>query len=170
VAALVVIHVRGDEASVVGQLALLVPFFLAGATLFKYADRIPFNWQLGVTSLALVIALSVSGFGRTLTALPLAYLMIWLGIVAPGWMKNLGSKNDYSYGMYLYGMPVQQVLVSFGAHTLGAPAYTVLCLAATFPFAAGSWFLVERNAMHLRGLVGTRGRRELSTEPAKQHA
>ena len=81
--------------------------------------------------------------------LPLAYLVLWLGAALP---LRVGSRNDLSYGVYIYGGPVQQLLVSAG---LVAPVwmFAAASLALAVPLAAASWVLVERPAMRLRHLV-----------------
>ena len=42
--------------------------------------------------------------------------MIWLGIHLP--LARVGAKNDYSYGLYIYGYPVSQLLVVWGLNPL----------------------------------------------------
>lgn len=139
---------------VVRDLALLAPFFLAGATLYRYSHRIPVSFGCATAaSLALLLVLMFD-FGKSLSALPVAYLCIWLGIVLPQALRRVGARNDVSYGMYLYGFPVQQTLALLGVQSLGLPAFMLLGVLATLPFAVASWFLVERPAMRLKNLVG----------------
>lgn len=134
------------------QISLLVPFFAAGAVLYKFADVVVFSWQLGTLSIILITALCFLGAGQTLIGLPMAYLLIWISAVAPGWLKGLGSKNDYSYGMYLYGMPVQQMLVAVGVHRAGALTFLAISILATFPLAAFSWWVIEKPSMRLKNV------------------
>ena len=55
--------------------------------------------------------------------------------------------NDWSYGVYIYAFPTQQLLVLFGVERLGLVAYIVVATAVTYPLAALSWFLVEKRAL-----------------------
>jgi peptidoglycan/LPS O-acetylase OafA/YrhL len=84
---------------------------------------------------------------RLLGGLPLAYLMLWLGARLP---VRIGSRNDISYGVYIYGCPVQQALIMWGFASLGWFGFAVLGLAATIPIAALSWWLVERPSLRLK--------------------
>jgi len=52
--------------------------------------------------------------------------------------------GDWSYGMYLYGFPVQQTLAYLGLHQQGVVAYIFWSIAVTLPLAAASWYLLEK--------------------------
>jgi len=145
----VLLEVRGTG-GVAGEIALLVPFFLAGAAIYVYADRIPSKPGLAALAFVLAIAVCWFGFGRSLAALPLAYVMVWLGVSAPKALRAIGRKIDISYGTYLYGFPIQQLLVLAGAHHLGVWAYVLLSIACTLPLAYLSFVLVERPALKLK--------------------
>ena len=80
-----------------------------------------------------------------LSALPVAYLCIWLGIVLP--LARVGATNDFSYGIYIYAFPVQQLLAVAGVQAWGVAAFTLLSVAGTIPLAVASWFVLERRAI-----------------------
>ena len=127
--------------------AALAPFFLAGVVVLRYSSRLPLTGRGAAAAVAaLVVVLSV-GYGQELAPLPLAYLLIWAAAAAPGPLRRIGATHDLSYGVYLYGWPVAQLLVLAGAPAAGLWAFTAACLLAVIPIAAASWFLVERPAM-----------------------
>ncbi|MBB5642817.1 acyltransferase family protein [Cryobacterium roopkundense] len=128
------------------NIALLVPFFLAGAVVFVYSDIVPLSGTLGVAASLLVVALCVLGVGRELAALPLAYAMIWVATVLPAVLRRLGSRNDYSYGVYVYAFPVQQLLVLAGATQFGIVFFIAASFLSTAPLAVASWWLIEKPA------------------------
>ena len=129
----------------------LAPYFFAGAVLYVLRDRAPMHWSLAVCSAVGVGIVPALGAPSVLVALPLGYLLLWLGVVLP--LRGVGRRNDISYGMYMYGFPVQQVLVLLGVHHGGLPLYVLLSILATVPVAALSWFAVERPAQRLKGLL-----------------
>lgn len=100
--------------------------FFAGAALFLSRWKTPL-W-LGAVSVA---AFPLVG--------PLALPTAVLGLVRPGKLSF-----DLSYGIYIYAFPVQQVLAAWGRLDVATAVLAVL------PFAALSWFLVERPAMRLK--------------------
>jgi peptidoglycan/LPS O-acetylase OafA/YrhL len=146
-----ILRSRGTDGSL-ADAALLAPFFLAGATIYVFADRIPCSGRLAVVALVLLVATLATGAGHSLSALPLAYLLMWLGIEMPRRVADLGKSNDFSYGTYLYAFPVQQMLVVAGAHTLGPTIFILLSIACTAPFAITSWFLIERPSQRFNNL------------------
>jgi peptidoglycan/LPS O-acetylase OafA/YrhL len=50
--------------------------------------------------------------------------------------------NDLSYGLYIYHMPIVNLLINIGC--IGSLAWVSLSLVASTVCAAGSWLLVER--------------------------
>lgn len=56
------------------------------------------------------------------------------------------AKSDFSYGMYLYHMPVINLLIFFGASSV-AGVDVALVFAATIVAAMLSWYLVEKPAL-----------------------
>ena len=147
------------------ETALRLPLIFAlGAGLYTGRDRV----RLSIVPLAvLALACLLGRHGplyRTLLFVAEGYGTIWLGL-SP-WLARAAfdPKADLSYGIYLYGWPVQQSL-----HALwpGASALVLLlpALALTCPVAAASWYGVERPALRLK--TRTLGRRTLGTiEPA----
>jgi peptidoglycan/LPS O-acetylase OafA/YrhL len=136
----------------------LAPFFLAGSLIFMIRSRVAVRAWLAMISLLTLVAIPLLGGprGTVFCALPLAYLCLWLGAVLP--LQRIGRTNDISYGVYIYGFPVQQTLSLFGLHRHGYLLYTTLSAIMTIPFAAASWWLVERPALG--------SRRRVPVEPA----
>ncbi len=68
------------------------------------------------------------------------------GIIALGTCLNvpLGQTNDISYGVYIYALPVQQILVLLGSVSLGISVNIILDAIITFYLAWLSWTFVEK--------------------------
>jgi peptidoglycan/LPS O-acetylase OafA/YrhL len=81
-------------------------------------------------------------------AVVLPYLSISIGKAKNDLLKRLDG-HDYSYGLYLYGFPVQQTVV----HFLGAQSAlfnTAVSLPIVLIFAALSWRQIERRALMMK--------------------
>lgn len=90
--------------------ALTILSFLCGVSFYGLRSRIPFNKFIFLLSLATVaICLSFEVL-TNLAPLPIAYLTIYLGLLNPKRLAVIRGA-DYSYGMYLYGFPIQQLIV-----------------------------------------------------------
>jgi peptidoglycan/LPS O-acetylase OafA/YrhL len=79
-----------------------------------------------------------------------AYPLLWLGIHLP--LHRIGARNDYSYRVYIYGVPVAQLLVIWGVEKWGLIPYTAMAIVCTIPLAVASWWAVEKHALKLKSL------------------
>ncbi|MDG4786337.1 acyltransferase [Micromonospora sp. WMMD1102] len=124
--------------------------FLLGAAARLYAHRIPLHDGLAVAAAVLFVLTFWRG-GFFAVGLPAwAYLMLYLGIALPRRLAWLGRGRDYTYGAYIYGFPVQQLLAILGAQQLGLVGYILLSLFGALIFAVPSWHLVEGPAMRFK--------------------
>jgi peptidoglycan/LPS O-acetylase OafA/YrhL len=125
--------------------------FLCGAVVGTNAHRIRLGHALGIGALATFALATVAsgeifktvGYGSLTIVLP--YLASLLPTRPFRWFAN-----DLSYGAYLWGVPVQQTLAFAGLGALGLYPFMALSVLCTLPFAAVSWFLVERRFLKRR--------------------
>lgn len=131
-------------------LMYLTLLFLSGAALELYRDRIVIHDGLGFGCLtALIGSLLLGGF--FVIGFPaLVYVLVWAAVRIPRRLRWIGRRNDYSYGIYIYGFIGQQVFASVGWSRWGYWPYTAMSLAAAFAAAALSWHLVEKHALALK--------------------
>jgi peptidoglycan/LPS O-acetylase OafA/YrhL len=128
-------------------------FFVAGSLAYFYRDRLPISAPVGIAagliSAVLILVQQFGVFGGPFFAV----FLLWLGIVLP--LRRVGARNDISYGMYIYAYPLQLLLAIIVGEALPAIAFTVISIVIAIPFAAASWFLVEKHAMRLKRLTAT---------------
>lgn|GEM_PF-5180271 len=82
--------------------------------------------------------------------------------------KRMNLRTDLSYGTYVYACPIQQVLVIAGLGALNPIVFAVISTVVTLPFAAMSWFLIEKPAMKLKSRITRRGVRPALTRSIPQ--
>jgi peptidoglycan/LPS O-acetylase OafA/YrhL len=120
--------------------------FAVGTFVYFFAKKIPIKYQYFGVLLILCI-----GFYPLHTSLFYPYLFntaIMYGILclayAPA-LTKIKLKNDYSYGIYLYGYLVQQTIAYFFTLT----AYQSMLLAFPITIACGmlSWHLIEKRCL-----------------------
>jgi peptidoglycan/LPS O-acetylase OafA/YrhL len=130
--------------------ARFATMFLAGAVVYTFRDRIPASRWLLLPAAAVVLLSTTLPDYRLIGALPLAYLVI----VAGALIKNpaLRLPTDLSYGTYIYGYPMQQMLVGVGAVSLGVLGFFAASVAVVLPMALLSWRAVERPALRLKNV------------------
>ena len=132
---------------------VLIQSFLYGICFFFFRSKIVFNRWLFFASVPLVyflLSIRFDFFGDFLAPLPIAYLTIYLGLLEPRRLKIVSS-GDYSYGIYLFGYPVQQAVVAIlGAAGLHWYMNFPLSLLIVSSIAFCSWHFVEKPASKLR--------------------
>jgi len=135
----------------------LVFVFLIGACIAVFADVIKVDDRLAIAAAVVGVAAALIG-GFQVFGLPaLAYLLLWLAARLPERFTRVGAKNDYSYGIYVYGFLVQQVLAFLGLYRLGYVPFVVAALVATALIAWCSWHLIESPALSLKNRGPGRG-------------
>jgi len=132
------------------QLAYLGFAFALGMLFQLYAERVPVNDALGVLSLVLFLGTLWVGAFYVVGIPAFAYLLFWLALRLPKPLRKVGSKHDFSYGVYIYGFLVEQALSVIAFHKHGYLAYLTAAIVGTFAFAIPSWFLVEKQALRLK--------------------
>ncbi|MFY0731621.1 acyltransferase family protein [Pseudomonas sp. NFX15] len=119
----------------------LPAFFAFGALLALYKDQTYIDFRV-VCGLILFAWICRHGPAFQFAFYP-AFLMtaLWLMTTEP--IKALRLPGDFSYGVYVFGWPIQQVMATefpqFGIH--GNQAVTI---AASLALASISWFIVEK--------------------------
>ncbi len=137
----------GEVGAVHGHTLVMV--FATGLLFYRYRDRILYTRTLFIVSLAAsFILLAIPPHGDGFVALPAAYITVYLGLANPARSTWLLS-GDYSYGIFLYGYPIQQAVA-----TIPALHEWYLNLLVTTPIvciiAVGSWWLVEKPCLARR--------------------
>src|SRR5581483_3819040 len=131
---------------------VLLMSFVAGVCAYCWREHIPINDRLlALALIGLYVAWSFRGaviFG----VIPLIYCTVYLGmrpLPSLSWLP----KGDYSYGIYLYGFPIQQALIQiFSALKVWWLLFPVSALTTTI-VAFISWHFVERPALAVKQTV-----------------
>lgn len=127
---------------------VLLLCFLAGVALFSWRDKLPWSPALFAVCAAVSVALLLIPGADAFVAFPIAYMAVYLGFLNPP-RSSILLKGDYSYGLYLYGYPIQQAVASFGPLNEWYWNFSIAMALAGF-IAVGSWWCVEKPALNLR--------------------
>jgi peptidoglycan/LPS O-acetylase OafA/YrhL len=118
-------------------------YFLIGSTAFLYAERIPMRRGLLFLSIGLVLVSGYFGYYSVVALFALSYTLFWLVIYLP--VTKWAKYGDFSYGMYLYALPIQRILGLLGLSStgIGVVWYILEAAVVTAVFAVLSYYLVE---------------------------
>ena len=122
--------------------------------MYQWRNELRLSWPLAVaaTAAALVVAHLFPTKIAGLAALQFAtgYAIFVAAFAVPARAKVASARlPDYSYGIYIYACPAQQVAIALGIGVTPL-ANIVWGLALTLPFAAASWHLIESPALGLK--------------------
>jgi len=132
---------------------LLIGAFLVGVTIYLYKDKILWDVRIFIASVAVILwAYWFSSFGDFVAIPAIGYVTVFLGLTSP---RKLGVLQgaDYSYGVFLYGYPIQQAFVALGPWAHNWWLNGIVCSLIVTCFAAFSWHFIERPALGLRKQV-----------------
>ncbi len=124
-------------------------FFAIGATYACWRAKARAVWWAGLLETVVTCALPDSSFRTVLWGLSMSTLILGAALATPHRFVKLPERmGDWSYGLYLYAFPVQQIVAYLGfSKSLGLPGYVVVCTMASLVLAAFSWFVIERPAL-----------------------
>jgi peptidoglycan/LPS O-acetylase OafA/YrhL len=135
---------------------LSFPFAL-GAAAYVYRQYVPVSGLLALALLGLAALCRWTPAYPILHALAISYGALWFGFANIPGLRAYNRLGDYSYGMYIYAFPVEQVI----ATTLH-PASPWVMIAIGFPItlalAVVSWTWIEAPALANRHVLAAQWR------------
>jgi peptidoglycan/LPS O-acetylase OafA/YrhL len=118
--------------------------FLFNIAAFKYKKQL-----LLITLLTVIGLLYFNSFGKALGVVFFATFVILLALVKmPKILQKFIPNGDYSYGVYLYAFPIQQVLANY--FTLSYFTHFCCSFFIAFLFAYFSWHVIEKPMLRLK--------------------
>ncbi|MGO8696824.1 MAG: acyltransferase family protein [Limisphaerales bacterium] len=126
-------------------------YFAAGAVFYLYRDRISIKPGWAVLSIAAIVGSLLLPVTLHLV-LPVCgtYLLFWTVFQPYVTAHSFAKYGDFSYGIYLYAFPIQQMLVA--THPGIFSPVGLFFVAAPLSILAGilSWYAVERHFLRKR--------------------
>ncbi|MEM7193620.1 MAG: acyltransferase [Pseudomonadota bacterium] len=144
---------RTDEyAIILGKDAFrLGAMFMLGVLMYGLNRHIPVSiW------VAVIVVIGIAAAGLTSRLLftaafygALGYLVLYFAYGIRGPVLAFNKLGDYSYGIYIFGYPIQQGLEQV-VPNLSLPAFFAISFSITVLLAIASWHIVERKALTLK--------------------
>lgn len=139
-----------------GRGSRLLVSFLLGVATYLYRDRLPYDRRLLAACLTVGALAAVLGPApwmslpllNAIVCPALAYITAYAGVSDMPRLPLL-SKGDYSYGIYLYGFPVQQAVHAAVPRSSAFLQFAVALVAISL-LAAFSWHAIEKPILTLR--------------------
>jgi peptidoglycan/LPS O-acetylase OafA/YrhL len=132
----------------IGDFLPLAGFFLAGSAFYRWREIVPFHGALIPALAALAVLAHGGDMFLPLYGLALCYAVLWFAY-GPRRLLGFNRLGDYSYGVYLWGFPIQQLV----AGSLDQPTptrITVIALPCALAAGALSWHLLEKPLLRFK--------------------
>jgi peptidoglycan/LPS O-acetylase OafA/YrhL len=133
-----------------GNIYRLAAFFMCGSLVYMFRERIRISAWVAVGLLGVFVLLAYTPVAGLAFYLAITYAVFTLAFHPKLRAWSFGKRGDYSYGIYIYAFPIQQVLItSFGVNK------PLLVFAAAYPLTVGvamlSWYFMEEPALRAKG-------------------
>jgi peptidoglycan/LPS O-acetylase OafA/YrhL len=135
--------------SVMRGFAYTLPYFAGGVLMYAVFALFGTKRWIALICVASLCLSSLAGIQHYTFAIFGAYLVVFLG-ERPNPGSAFASRfGDWSYGIYLFGWPTEQIVQQL-ANTGSGLKLFLYSLPVTLGFAALSWFVIERPCLQLK--------------------
>lgn len=133
--------------------------FAFGAAAYVWRAHLVMDGLLLLGLLAASAALQPTPLFFPMMIATVTYGVLWFGHLELPWLQHYNRVGDYSYGIYIYAFPIQQIVAHVGI-TSPLPQ-AAISLLLTLICAIASWHLVEQPALRLRKRLAAGSRRKM---------
>jgi peptidoglycan/LPS O-acetylase OafA/YrhL len=130
-------------------------YFVIGALFYLYRDRVKFSKELFLFSIMGLIISYFLRYGAVLSYAFLPYIILYFGFNKINKLDIFSKFGDFSYGLYIYAFPVQQLVIYFSKNKLPLLLFFLISFFVTFILAINSWYLVEKPFLKLKKISFT---------------
>lgn len=125
-------------------------YFISGSVFYVFREHIKLNILVAVLSAVILYGFKDTSISLYLSFILLTYIIMFVAFYKPLPFQKFGQYGDFSYGLYLYAFPVQQLIVYFFGDSISLFSMILLSFLFTFPFAYFSWNAIEKPSLKLR--------------------
>jgi peptidoglycan/LPS O-acetylase OafA/YrhL len=130
----------------------LFRYFSAGMVLYLFRKEIKLNGWAALLSLIILLITLKLGYIEYSFPIVGSYLIFYLAFASNLKLHNFGKYGDFSYGIYIYAFPVQQIVTQIFNNQLTPFENFLYSFPVTLMFAILSWNLVEKQALKFKNL------------------
>lgn len=126
-------------------------FFGMGMLYYLFRDKMILDFRLFILSILMII---FSSFYPPLLPFAVAiagpYSILYLAFLPISQLNNFSKYGDFSYGIYIYAFPVQQLVSKVLLNNQNWVLNILIAAPIIIIFSICSWHLVEKNALSLK--------------------
>ena len=130
----------------------LLAYFLAGTALFLFREELPHDRKLFLISIGVIAATCLFGVAEYFMPIFGTYAVFYVAFSPRLKLQKFAKFGDFSYGLYIYSFPIQQLLIHKFRDGAGINPYALFLLttAITLIVSFLSWHLIEKPFLALK--------------------
>lgn len=132
---------------IASTMSLALPFTL-GMAAYVWRDRVRLDWRIAAALWAAATAAWFTPLFTEAYVLAVSYTVLTLAYRPKGALLHYNQIGDYSYGIYIYAMPIQQLMVYLFPGQNWA-VNTIMSFPTALILAILSWHFVEKRVLAL---------------------
>ncbi len=154
VATVLLVYVPGPISLLIDSVRIrsLAIIFICGALAYVWRDRLPLSIVGALVLLAFYLGMGITFLRAVITLPMIAYITLVLAYHPRLRISRLAKGPDFSYGLYVYAFPIQQ-LVLWRWPGIGIAGLFLAATPVIAAVAAMSWYGLERPALALKRRV-----------------
>ncbi|MDE1465174.1 acyltransferase family protein [Spartinivicinus poritis] len=126
--------------------------FFSGVLYYLFAEKIKLNLYLFVVAMFFLVFFFNNSFVRILYPLLLGYVILYFVFAVKGKVLYFNKFGDYSYGIYIFSFPIQQLVIYFLIANESFTFKYALIISAflTLLLSIFSWHAIEKPVLGLK--------------------
>lgn len=132
----------------------LTPPFVIGMLFYLYRDRLPLNIAICALFALFTTMASDTIIFREMLLLTTAFCVFYLGFRSLQVLHPFNRLGDYSYGIYIYAFPIEQLVAHF-FRDVSPVGIMMIATPITVAVSAASWHTIEGPALSLRAKIAS---------------
>jgi peptidoglycan/LPS O-acetylase OafA/YrhL len=121
----------------------LYVFFMMGSLLFIFKDKVEVKGYYVALLFIVWVVSWHTHFSSVIAFFFIPLFTIWIAFLPIPFLQKLTSSGDYSYGIYVYSFPIQQLIIYYSSAQLGIFQMIIWSFVCTIPISILSYHFIE---------------------------
>jgi len=123
---------------------------MMGSLLYIFNKKFEVKWFFALAILLIWVASFKSEYCSIVSFFAIPILTIWVAFLPIPLLQKITSSGDYSYGIYIYSFPIQQLIIYYTSAQLSIFQMIIWSFVCTLPIAILSYHFIELPAINYK--------------------
>lgn len=141
----VVVFIAFGHNSMIVSLARPTYLFIIGVGFYLFRDQVAMDGRVALACFALMVVFIALKLDILAMLLFFPYLFLYIAFATKHTLSGFARHGEFSYGMYLWGWPIQQTLCFLTGNTINWYENALIACILSIGFGALNYFVVSKN-------------------------